>query len=103
MECSEGVGCGEPDFQGVEPPSFLHVDLEKKVVTLLAPASRRGESNPIAAVTETERGWIASGSDGARAWSIYLTGDGTMTLTVTMDGTTWSAFGRCMPADDARP
>jgi hypothetical protein len=103
VEYSEGMECVAPDLGGVEPPSFLHVDIDKKVVTLLAPASRRGETNRIDQAQETNRGWILAGIDGARAWSIYLTTDGTMTLTIAMDGTTWSAFGRCMPAADAKP
>jgi len=103
VECAEGMECVAPDLGGVEPPSFLHVDIDRKLVTLLAPASRRGETNQIDLVEETTGGWILAGIDGARAWSIYLTTDGTMTLTIAMDGTTWSAFGRSMPAADARP
>jgi hypothetical protein len=103
VECSEGMECGAPYFAGVEPPSFLHVDVEKKVVTLLAPESRRGETNEIGMVQAKDDGWILAGIDGQRAWSLYLTASGYLTLTVTMDGTTWSGFGRCMPASHATP
>lgn len=103
VECSEGMECVAPDLGGVEPPSFMHVDLDKKVVTLLAPASRRGETNRIDLVQETTGGLILAGIDGSRAWSIFLTTDGNMTLSIAMDGTTWSAFGKCLPAADARP
>ena len=103
VECSANVPCGPPEFDGVVPPTFLHVDLARKVVTLLAPEVRRGEVTPIDAVRETDDGWVASGLENERAWSLYLTRDGHMTLTVTMDGTTWTAFGHCMPAAHASP
>jgi hypothetical protein len=57
VECSEGDGCGPPDFGQVTPATFLHVDIEKKVITLLAPASRRGETNSIDQSLETPDGW----------------------------------------------
>lgn len=103
VECSEGVGCGPPDFGGVTPPTFLHVDVKKKVVTLLAPAERRGEETVIDVARETAGGWILSGVESERAWNIYLGDTGNMTVSVTMDGTTWTVYGRCMPASHARP
>ena len=103
VECSDGVGCGPPEFGGVVPPSFIHVDVERKIITLLAPAERRGEENSIDVVRETADGWILAGMESKRAWTLYLTGDGNLTLAVTMDGTTWTAFGRCMPAAHAKP
>jgi len=102
-EVSEGFESYEPDFGGVEPPSFFHVDIDRKLITLLAPASRRGETNKIELVRETDEGWMLAGMNGERAWSMYLTTDGYMTLSLAMNGTTWSAFGRCMPADHAKP
>ena len=103
LECSEGEECGLPDFSGVTPPTFLHLDIEKKVITLLAPAERRGEQTVIDVAEEVTGGWILAGVESERAWNIYLTDEGNMTVSVTMDGTTWTAFGRCMPAADARP
>ncbi len=102
-ECSEGVECGPPDFAGVVPPTFMYVDINKSMITLLAPATRRGEETAIDVARETASGWILSGVESERAWSIILTDEGNLTLTVTMDGTTWTGFGRCMPAADAKP
>jgi len=61
------------------------------------------ETNNIDMVQQMEDGWILAGLDSERTWSIYLTDEGNMTLSIAMDGTTWSAFGRCMPADRAKP
>jgi hypothetical protein len=44
-----------------------------------------------------------AGLENGRAWNVYVTHDGHMTLTVTMDGTTWVAFGNAMPAAHAAP
>ena len=103
LECSEGVECGPPDFGGVTPATFLHLDIERKVITLLAPAERRGEETVIDVAQETAGGWILAGVESERAWNIYITDEGNMTVSVTMDGTTWTAFGRCLPAADAKP
>ena len=103
LECSAGVDCGPPEFDGVTPPTFFHLDIGKKVITLLAPAERRGEKSDIDAVLEQDDGWVVAGLENGRAWNVYVTHDGHMTLTVTMDGTTWIAFGNAMPAAHAAP
>ncbi len=102
-ECAAGVPCGAPEFGGVAPPTFMHIDIGKSLITLLAPAERRGEETTIDVALETASGWILSGIEHERAWSVFLTNEGNLTLTVTMDGTTWTGFGNCMPAADAKP
>ena len=102
LECSEEVGCGPPEFT-VAPPTFFYVDLERKVITLLAPTERRGEETVIELAKETTDGWILAGVESERAWNVYLSHAGHLTISVTMDGTIWSAFGSCMPASDAKP
>ena len=103
IECSDGVGCGPPDFGPLEAPTFLHVDTQKRIITLLAPASRRGETTQIGQAVETSEGWILAGVEDKRAWSMMLTNEGYMTVTVTMDGTAWTAFGRCIPEGSTAP
>ncbi len=102
-ECSDGQGCGTHDFGGIVPPTFFHVDVERKVITLLAPDERRGEETPIDMIRETADGWILAGLESERAWTLYLTNTGHMTFSVTMDGTTWTAFGSSMLAKNAKP
>jgi len=102
LECSEGVGCDPPELT-VAPPTFFHVNLERKIITLLAPAERRGEETVIEIAKETPDGWLLAGVESTRAWSVYLSHAGHLTISVTMDGTIWSTFGRCMPAPNAEP
>lgn len=102
LECSEGVGCGPPELT-TTPPTFFHVDLDRKVITLLAPANRRGEETDIQLAKETPDGWLLAGVEADRAWNVYLSHAGHLTISITMDGTIWSTFGRCMPAADAEP
>lgn len=102
IECSDGGGCGPPDFGGVEPATFLHVDIDKKVITLLEPPSRRGETTPIGQSHRTSDGWLLSGLQEDRSWSMVIS-RAYMTLSLTMDGTTWTAFGRVMPVEHAKP
>lgn len=102
LECSEGLDCGPPDFT-IAPPTFFHLDLERMIITLLAPAERRGEETVIELAKETSDGWLLAGVESDRAWNVYLSHAGHLTISVTMDGTIWATFGRCMPAPDAEP
>ena len=102
LECSEGLDCGPPELT-IAPPTFFHVDLERKIITLLAPAERRGEETVIDLAKETSDGWLLAGVQSDRAWNVYLSHAGHLTISVTMEGTIWATFGRCMPAPDAEP
>jgi len=102
IECSDGFGCGPPDFGDVAPATFLHVDIDKKVITILEPASRRGETTPIGQSRQTPGGWLLAGLQENRSWSMFISGTD-MTLAMAMDGTAWTAFGRVMPVDHAKP
>lgn len=88
---------GLPDLGGLERPTFFRVDSDKKEVTLLAPASRRGEVTKIENVREVEGQWIFSGVESGRAWSVIITEKGNVTLSVISDGSVWSIFGHALP------
>jgi len=88
---------GAPDLGGLERPTFLRVDTDKKQITLLAPESRRGEVTKINAVHEGQGHWLFSGVEEGRAWSLVISEKGHVTLSVTSDGATWSVFGHALP------
>jgi hypothetical protein len=44
-----------------------------------------------------------AGVENERAWSMVITSGGELTVSITMDGGTWSGFGKCMPAEHAVP
>jgi hypothetical protein len=49
VECVDGGDCGPPDFHGATPPTFFHVDLDQKAITLLEPGAHRcGTSDSVA-------------------------------------------------------
>ena len=92
----EDGSIGPPGFAGLEQPTFFSVDTEKKEVTLLAPESRRGEVSKIDTVHENEGTWFFSGLEKGRAWSLLITQQGQVTLSVACDGAVWSIFGHAL-------
>lgn len=91
---------GPPDLEGLERPAFFRVDTERKEVTLLAPASRRGEVTKIDSVRELNGLWILSGVEQDRAWSLIISKNGWVTMTVSHDGVVWSVFGAALPESE---
>jgi hypothetical protein len=87
---------GPPDLGNLERPTFFRVDAGKKEVTLLAPASRRGEVTKIDVFREGEGLWIFSGVENARAWNLIITANGQVTLSIASDGVVWSVFGHAL-------
>lgn len=103
MECDEKLGCAPPQLD-VTPPSFLHVDVDKKVITLLAPAERRGEQTAIRAAERLDDRLVLSGIEASRGWGMVVEdADGSMTLTVTMAGAGFVVFGNCISVATASP
>ncbi len=86
------------------PPTFIHVDVEGGVITLLAPESRRGEQTSIAATARQEGQTILSGAEAGRGWSMVISDDDfDMSLTMTEDRTGFVVFGECIPEDQVTP
>jgi hypothetical protein len=96
IECLEDGTVGEPNFGELAAPTFFRVDTNKQKITLLAPESRRGEVTVIDKVLEEENMWVLTGVEDGRAWSMVISRDGYMTLSISYDGVTWSAFGHSM-------
>ena len=97
----ENGAVAPPDLDGKERPTFLRVDAETKTVTLLAPESRRGEVTKIDAAQEHEGQWLFSGMEEDRAWSLVITDEGRMTLSMVCDGAVWSIFGHTLAEEGA--
>ena len=99
IECWDDGECGAPDMGGLEPATFLQVDLNRKQITIMAPDSRKGEITEIDVFEKVEGMWVIAGIEAGRAWSMVISDEGFMTLSASGDGTTWSAFGHSLPAD----
>ena len=87
---------GEIDMGDMEAPTFLRVNTETMEVTLLAPDSRKGEITAIGTVERGDDIWVIMGVEKGRAWSLVISDQGYMTLSVTGDGVTWSVFGNAL-------
>jgi hypothetical protein len=94
---------GPPDLGKLERPTFLRIDPVAKEVTLLAPASRRGEVSGIDAIQRGEDGWILQGLEKGRAWTILVSDSGHLTLSAVTDGEVWAVFGNAIPLGEILP
>ena len=93
---------GPPDLGEKDRPTFFRVDAAKKELTLLAPASRRGEVTKIEMVHESQGQRIFSGVENGRSLNLIIADDGRMSLSVLGDGVVWSVFGNALPEGDTK-
>ena len=93
---------GPPDLGDKDRPTFFRVDPAKKELTLLAPASRRGEVTKIDMVHESQGKRIFSGVENGRSLNLIIADDGRMSLSVLGDGVVWSVFGHALPEDETK-
>lgn len=91
---------GPPDLGDKERPTFFRVDAAKKELTLLAPASRRGEVTKLDTVREIDGVHLFSTVENGRTVSLIITAEGRATLSIVADGVVWSVFGHAL-ADEA--
>ncbi len=91
---------GPPDLGGLAAPTFLNVDAGAKRVTLLAPASRRGEVSQIDTLHREGNVWLFNGMERGRIWSMAISDDGHFTLAVIDDGEVWTVFGNALLETD---
>lgn len=93
---------GPPDLGEKERPTFFRVDAAKKELTLLSPASRRGEVTKIDMVHESQGQRIFSGVENGRSLNLIIADDGRVSLSVLGDGVVWSVFGHALPEGETK-
>jgi len=93
---------GPPDVGDRERPTFFRVDSAKKELTLLAPASRRGEVTKIDLVHEADGHRVFSGIEHGRSLNLIINAEGRMSLSVLGDGVVWSVFGHALPEGETK-
>ncbi len=101
--CRDDGTTGVPDLGGLERPTFLRVDLDAKKVTILAPASRRGEVSAIESIQQGKKSVLMAGVERGRAWTLMIADEGHLTISVTDDGEVWSVFGNACREEDLKP
>ena len=100
VACNDRGEIGEPDLGRMSRPTFLRVDSAKKLVTILAPNDRRGETSVVDTLVKHEVGWLLTGTEDGKAWTMMINEEeGHMTLSITGDGEVWSVFGHIIPED----
>ena len=92
---------GPPDVGDRERPTFFRVDAAKKELTLLAPASRRGEVTKIHLVHEADGHRVFSGIEHGRSLNLIINAEGRLSLSVLGDGVVWSVFGHVLPEGES--
>lgn len=92
---------GPPDVGDRERPTFFRVDSAKKELTLLAPASRRGEVTKIDLVHEADGHRVFSGIEHGRSLNLIINAEGRLSLSVLGDGVVWSVFGHVLPEGES--
>jgi len=90
---------GEPNLGKLSRPAFLRVDAEKKEVTILSPKDRRGEVSSMDTFQKLDYGWLMTGTEHGKAWTMIINEEGNMTLSMTGDGVVWSIFGHAIRED----
>jgi hypothetical protein len=93
---------GPPDVGDRERPTFFRIDATKKELTLLAPASRRGEVTKLETVREVEGSHLFSAVESGRSITLIITAEGRVTLSVVSDGVVWSVFGHALKDEPAK-
>ena len=102
-ECGRDLNCGPPSDPG-NAPTFFHVNLDGKVITLLGPPHRRGETTQIRSLERDEGKIIMAGIEGGRGWSmVILEADGSMSVTVTDERASFVVFGKCIASELLSP
>ena len=99
-ECDADLGC-MPPLQDRPIPRFLRIDVRKKLITILAPIDRKGETTAIQFVEQMDDRIVIGGTEAKRVWSAILHQDGTMTLGLSDVGVGFVVFGNWMVAEDA--
>ena len=101
-ECDESLGC--ETFAPEDAVSFLHVDVARNTVTILAPSERRGEVTEIQNSQSMDGLTVLTGTQLGRGWSMAIdNNDGVMTLTISDKHVGFVVFGRCIASDLLSP
>ncbi len=103
IECDSNLECAAP-IPLVAPPTFFHVDLDERIITLLGPAERRGEVTQIDRLERGDDQVLIGGLEAGKAWSMAISeDDGQYTLTINLGDSGWIVYGQCIAADLLSP
>ncbi|UCF19490.1 MAG: hypothetical protein JSU87_16465 [Gemmatimonadota bacterium] len=103
IECDSDVNCGPPAPQ-LPPPTFIHVDTEGKLITLLDPPERRGETTQIRIMEDEGDRLIMSGIEAGRTWSMILSKtDHSAAISINLGDAVQVVFAQCIAENQIEP
>jgi hypothetical protein len=103
VECDSDLNCGPP-APLLPPPTFLHVDREDSLITLLDPPERRGETTRIRVVEDEGDRVIMNGIEAGRSWSMILSrADHSAAISINLGDAVLVVFGKCIAEDQVEP
>jgi hypothetical protein len=93
-QCAPAGGCASGSAEAINFPEFFRVDFDAKAIT-----STRSEgtkrTTPIEAMSRSGAGTLLHGAQAEFAWSMVISAEGKMTLTVSGDRQGFIVFGAC--------
>ena len=103
VECDSDL-CGPPALPDVPHPTFIRVDLDNNLITLLAPDERRGETTQIRAIERSGDHVVMTGINAGRGWTMTLSEtDGGAVITVNLEDAAFVVFAQCIAEDVLSP
>ena len=103
VECDSEL-CGPPAPPDAPHPTFIRVDLDNNLITLLAPDERRGETTQIRAIERSGDHVVMTGINAGRGWTMTLSEtDGGAVITVNLEDAAFVVFAQCIAEDVLSP
>lgn len=94
IQCLAGGDCATGSAEAINFPEFFRVDFGKKVVTSTR-SDGTSRTTPIEAISRSDTGTLMRGAQAEFGWSMVISKEGKMTLTVSGDRQGFIVFGAC--------
>ncbi len=88
------AGCHEAPIDTLEIPSLIRLDLKEGVIHAVTPDDL-GRRSSFKVIEASETRIVMQGFENGRAFSAVLDEPGTLAISASTDGTTFSVFARC--------
>lgn len=94
VQCAAGGDCTAGSAEAINFPEFFRVDFDGKAITSTRSDGTK-RTTPIEAISHSETGTLMRGAQAEFGWSMVISEEGKMTLTVSGDRQGFVVFGAC--------
>jgi hypothetical protein len=94
IQCAAGGDCAAGSAEMINFPEFFRIDFDKKAITSTR-SDRTNRTTPIEALSRSQAGTLMHGAQEQFSWSMVISEEGKMTLTVSGDRQGFIVFGAC--------